>query len=643
MINVSDCRKIEDENRGINEKCWIDVHGLPALFKKTQIRDNGTHTNAHYAEAFVSEMCRLLNHKCAEVNIAERNGEIGCISYSFLKKDDELVDLMSLIQNIRPSFDSKKMLVPETNEIYSIPLILEALREEAKSEEEFKNLKKDFLKSCIIDSLIEHYDRNPSNIAVIRNNGHITLSPMFDNGTSLGVSIPKEAVQEHVNNEEWFKYIREKGKSKIGVEGKRHCHYDKFLDYILSNYYEDVTDFINVIQEKLTKENVTKILSHGNYSDMDNIFKELITNKIAVNVKGLVQKNQEYKDKYIIEQYMRSPNAYESLKEKIDSQALQSIVPEINNCIDCPQRNHYHIYSVDDYMFHCIEEINNIEKTAQKNGIELTLSDKEKKLVQWSILFNEMGKPQPKEEIIDENGNIRDTFRNYSEYGQEIAENLMERLNFHETDRKIVKALISSHKREELDTPKAIKRLITDVGKRNINLYLGMKLAEANSKNPEIRNEKISELKALKEKMDEIITNNNPEIIKALHLKGSQIKGLGLNGQQVGEALNLLVTYIKSDRDIYAYYDSNDHLQKYKKQINTQLSTYAKEIKDRDKKVKGNIIDKIRVMRTRIAQKPLEQNCDMSAEESSREKKPTEQLDPKPIVIPRISKYNFPE
>ncbi len=181
------------------------------------------------------------------------------------------------------------------------------------------------------------------------------------------------------------------------------------------------------------------------------------------------------------------------------------------------------------------------------------------------------------------------------------------------------------------------------MGKRNINLYLGMKLAEANSKNPEIRNEKISELKALKEKMDEIITNNNPEIIKALHLKGSQIKGLGLNGQQVGEALNLLVTYIKSDRDIYAYYDSNDHLQKYKKQINTQLSTYAKEIKDRDKKVKGNIIDKIRVMRTRIAQKPLEQNCDMSAEESSREKKPTEQLDPKPIVIPRISKYNFPE
>lgn len=48
-------------------------------------------------------------------------------------------------------------------------------------------------------------------------------------------------------------------------------------------------------------------------------------------------------------------------------------------------------------------------------------------------------------------------------------------------------------------------------------------------------------------------------------------------------------------------------------------------------------------MRTRIAQKPLEQNCAVSAEESSREKKPTEQLGPKPIVIPRISEYNFPE
>ena len=78
-----------------NEKLWIDVNGRPALFKKTQIRDNGTHTNAHYGEAFVSEMCQLLNYECAEVEIAERNGEIGCISYSFLKEDDELVDFIT--------------------------------------------------------------------------------------------------------------------------------------------------------------------------------------------------------------------------------------------------------------------------------------------------------------------------------------------------------------------------------------------------------------------------------------------------------------------------------------------------------------------------------------------------------------------
>ena len=583
MIDVSDCRKINDENRGVNEKLWIDVNGRPALFKKTQIRDNGTHTNAHYGEAFVSEMCQLLNYKCAEVEIAERNGEIGCISYSFLKEDDELVDFISLIQNVRPSFDSKKMLVPETNETYSIPLILDALEEEAASEEEFRELKRDFLKSCIVDSLIEHYDRNPSNISVIRNNGHIALSPMFDNGTSLNISIPRDVIQENGNNEEWFQFLREKNKSKIGVEGEKYSNYDKLLDYILSNYYEDVADFVNVIQQKLTKENITKILGKDDYAGMDNVFKELIVNKLTANVKGLAEKSKEYENKYTIEQYMKSPDAYERLKEKVQSKDLQRIIPEINACIDCPQRNPYHIYSVSDYMFHCIEGINNIERIAQENGIKLKFSDENKRLMQWSVLFNELGKPQAREETIDSNGNIRDTFKNYSVYGQEMAKNLMERLNFYETDRKIVTALISSHQRRDLDTESSIRRLINEIGERNIDLYFGMKLAEIKSKNPELEKVSISKLKILKEKVDKIIANDNKEVIRALPLNGEQMKRLGLKGQQIGEVLNSLAQFVKSDSKMYAYYKSRGHLEKYRKDIAKQSQACAKEIKHNEK------------------------------------------------------------
>ena len=583
MIDVSSCEKISDENRGVNEKLWIDVNGRPALFKKTQIRDNGTHTNAHYGEAFVSEMCRMLDYKCAEIEIAERNGEIGCISYSFLKEGDELVDFISLLQNVRPTFDSKKMLVPETNETYSIPLILDALEEEAASEEEFKALKKDFFKSCIIDSLIEHYDRNPSNISVIRNNGHISFSPMFDNGTSLNISIPRDVLKENGNDEEWFKFLREKNKSKIGVEGEKYSNYDKLLDYILSNYYEDVADFIGVIKEKLTKENITKILGRDDYAGLDNVFKEIIINKTTDNVRGLVEKSKEYENKYTVEQYMKSPNAYNLLKEKVKNQDLQIIIPEISDCIDLPQRNPYHIYSVDDYMFHCIEGINNIEQIAQENGIKLKISDKNKSLLQWSILFNELGKPKAREEVIETNGNVRDTFRNYSVYGQEMAENLMERLNFYETDRKIVTALVSSHQRRELDTDSAIKRLINEVGERNIDLYFGMKLAEIKSKNPELEKESISKLKILKEKIDRIIANDNREVIRALPLNGEQMKRLGLKGQQIGEVLNSLAQFVKSDSSMYAYYKSRGHLEKYRKDIAKQSQTYAKEIKHKEK------------------------------------------------------------
>ncbi len=584
MIDVSDYEKIDDENRGVNEKLWINVEGRPALFKRTQIRDNGTHTNAHYGEAFVSQMCRLLDYKCAEVEIAQRNGEIGCISYSFLKEDDELVDFVSLLQNIRPSFDSKKMLVPETNETYSIPLILEALEEETSSEEEFKNLKRDFLKSCIIDSLIEHYDRNPSNISVIRNNGHITLSPMFDNGTSLNLSIPADVIKEHENDEKWSKLLREKNRSKIGVEGEKYSSYDKLLDYILSNCYEDVADFISVIQEKLTKENIARILEHDDYADMDNVFKELIIKKITDNVRDLAEKSKEYENKYTVEQYMKTPNTYEYLKEKVKTRDLQIIIPEINACIDCPQRNPYHIYSVSDYMFRCIEQINNIEEIARENGIELKISDKNKSLIQWAVLFNELGKPHAREEIGDADGNIRDTFRNYSEYGEEIAKNLMERLNFYETDKKIVTALISSHQRRSLETDNPIKKLINEIGERNIDLYFGMKLAEIKSKNPEIEKEALLKLKILKERIDKTIADDNREIIKVLPFNGEQMKKLGLQGRQIGEIFNLLARFVKSNPDIYAYYKSRGHLQKYKKNIARLSQEYAKEIKNREKR-----------------------------------------------------------
>lgn len=583
MIDVTNCPKIQDENRGVNEKLWIDVNGRPALFKKTQIREDGTHTNAHFSEALVYDICKALGYSCAEMEIAKRGNDIGCISYSFLDKEDELVDFNKLIQNIRISFDSKKMFVVDTNEKYSIPLILEAIEEECHSKEEFDNIKKEFLKSCIIDALIEHYDRNPSNIGLIKNKDGVRLSPLFDNGTSLWTSIPEEVIKENGDSNDWKQEVRERNKSKIGVEGERYSDYDRLLEYILSNYYSDVKEFLDVIDKELTPEKIQSIISSDKYKDLDETHKNFIVEKLFLNRQKLLEMRKKYERKYQIEELMGQENSSELLLKMGQNGELQKLIPEIEKCINLPQRNPYHVHDVDEYMFLCIENMNKIDELSKENGLNLKLSDKDKKIVQWTIMFNEMGKPFVREENKKEDGTISDTFRNYSKYGKEIALKKMEELNFYEIEKETVIKLIESHDKRNLDSDGAIRRFIKDIGEKNIDMYFAMKLAETYAKNPKIKEQTIKKLKELRQKIEKIQKTDNRKLINSLPIKGRQIMGMGMKGTQIGEVQERLAEYVRQNERIYDYYKSRGHLEKYRKELNQYAASIAKEIKHKAK------------------------------------------------------------
>ena len=593
MIDVTNCPKIHDENRGVNEKLWIDVNGRPALFKKTQIREDGTHTNAHFSESLVSDICKLIGFKCAEIDIAKKGEDIGCVSYSYLKEGEEPVDFIALIQNIRTSFDSKKMIVTDTNEKYDIPLILEALEEESNTQEEYNNLKKEFLKSCIVDSLIEHYDRNPSNISIIRSVDGIALAPMYDNGTSLSISMPFDVVKENIEKDGWVQELREITKSKIGANGEKYSNYDRLLEYILSNYYDDVKDFLDVISKELTQENMQQILSDEKYRDLDEIYKRLVMKKISINRENLLAQSKKHESKYQIEELMGKDNENNVLTKMTQNNRVQEIMPEIKSCVDCPQRNPYHIYDVAEYMCNCIENMNNIDEISKEDGIEVKISDKDRKLVQWAILFNEMGKPQAREEQVNENGDIRDTFKNYSKYGQEIAERKMDELNFYETEKDTIKRLIASHNRRNLDSDSSIKRFIDELGEKNLDLYFAMKLAETNAKNPEIRKESIEKLKLLKKRIEKIQKMDNKKLIKSLPQTGKKLIGLGLKGTQIGILQQRLANYVRENEKMYAYYKGRGHLEKYKKELAQYAINQAKEIKHQEKaeKLQQSVIE----------------------------------------------------
>ena len=553
MIDVSEYSKAFDEFRGVNEKLWLDVNGRLALFKKTQVRENGIHTNAHFSELFVSEMCKVLDFPCADVEIAKRDNEIGCVSYSFLEDGDELIDFNALIQNIRPNFDSKKLVVKKSKEPYSIPLMIEALEKVCSNPQDFEDTKKHLLQSCLIDSVIEHYDRNPSNISIIKNGPNIKLAPMFDNGTSLSVSLPADVADYYLSSEGGLKELRERCLSKVGTE-KRYINYDTLEDYIFNNYYSYVNDFIENVSQKLTPEKIEEILSSKEYDGLEDRYKQLIQRKIERNISNLKEKAKVHEQKFEIENAMQDANPMEALNSMVANGKLIDCIPEFQDCINCTQKSDWHIYPVEQYVFKGIEGIHNIENIANEAQINLPkLSDKDKQLLSWTMMFHDLGKPGVRKEKIDkQTGEIKDTFYNHGKASLALAKPIMERMQFYPIDQEKILKLIEFHDRLELKTEKAVRKLIFDengIGEENVPLFIALKLAENYAKNPEKMQQGLEDIGEFSKIAEKVIEREN-DLVDKLPITGKQIKKLGIDGIDIGTVQKKLAYELGNNPDI---------------------------------------------------------------------------------------------
>lgn len=571
MLNITNFKKTRDEAKGVTEKLWIDVDGQEALFKITQFRKNDTHTNAHYAELFVSELCNLLNISASKIELAYNAENIGCISYNFLKKNDAMIDFNEMISSIRPDFDSKKLLAVNSNDTYSIPLILEGFESVSQTESEYNRLKQSFLTYCMLYSIIEHYDVNPSNLSLIKNDDGIQLAPMFDNGTSLNLSIPKEALIENFSIE-WLDEVRSNNLSKIGTN-KGRCDYDELQKYILSKYYDEIKSFLDILKENLTVENINEMLSKSSYNGLEQEYKEMIIAMVTKNAERLLETAKEYETKHKIE-CMFDLDILKIIKDG----SLDTIIPELSKLQYITQNGAYHKYDALNFTTHCLDSVNDLE-----------ISDEHKNLLKWSIIFNNAGKIDT-HQVEERNGVMVDTFMNYSDSGLKIADDVMKKLNFLPEDQKIVSALIQSHKYRDLESLSTAKNIIKLFGERYLDLFFEMKRIENINKSPEIQAKTEQQLEILRKNIDNQLNFDNREIISALSIKSKNLIAMGLKGPQIGEAQRELAKYVRQNPDIYTYYKSRGHLDKYRKDLMTFLQTKLKEIKKGEKDMAKNIL-----------------------------------------------------
>lgn len=186
---------------GKQPKYWICSYGKRFLFKQGTLKNDGTPVYNDVSECMAEDVAHLIGIPVASYYLCEKDGEKGVITIDFLDnnldetKKEEFFDGVYLISQIDPGFKNGSLVNPRTHQMYTVDLIIQSI-------ERF-GLRKDVLNMLIYDALIGNRDRNPSNYGIIVNheNGTIRLAPLYDNCTSMGVSMVDHRLAKCIDSE----------------------------------------------------------------------------------------------------------------------------------------------------------------------------------------------------------------------------------------------------------------------------------------------------------------------------------------------------------------------------------------------------------------------------------------------------------
>ena len=491
--DVTNCPRVYAEDRGVNTKEWIEVDNREALFKETQIKDNGETTYADYAEGIVSDLCALLDIPCAEVELVEKDGKLGCLSYSFCdKKKQELIDMGSIIQNVRIRFNSKSMIDEETKEVYNIDMILEAVESVCSSKKEFAVAKKAILKDILLDSLCDHYDRNPSNLSMIRDRNGIYLSPKYDNGTSLSVSVPEDVLRnlfaEHETEKDAHDALRQRVYSKIGYLNQKYVGYPGLERYIFSYHFDEVKDFVALVEERLTDEAIENIINQEKYEGLGDVQKQIVRAKLKTNRDSMLERFKAISKKVAIDKIIYSKAAKNNYLSATRRGQIEKILPELRMCDGVKDEDTDYAETLDMQIPEKMQSIVDIEQLSRYFRIPVQpLTKREKILAKWVTIIE----------------NIQKASKDDKNYLDDITA----RLGFVYEDRDLMHYLIKDKFKDENDVLEARDIIYGDngIGEENVNLYIAKKFVDASTMRTDIRDQRMEELRTFYKTMQEAI------------------------------------------------------------------------------------------------------------------------------------------
>ncbi len=202
-------------------------------------------------------------------------------------------------------------------------------------------------------------------------------------------------------------------------------------------------------------------------------------------------------------------------------------MPEFNRCMECPQTNPHHCYSVGEHILKAVEVIRECS------------DDKDLRL---AVLLHDIAKPVVK--TTDAEG--IDHFHGHAELGEKMAEEILRRLKYDNDTIRHVKALVRWHDIRFLKpdrTPERVRKWIWRVGGPDIfRELLDVRYADTLAQSEYKREAKLQEITDLRAMLEEILAAGDPLSIADLCVGGQDLKEAGITpGPDMGKMLKCML------------------------------------------------------------------------------------------------------
>lgn len=261
LIDVSGWEKdMKRQASGTRAKFWL-VNPDPndnTLFLFKIPREN---TGEFWAEFIASKLGRYIGVNTMDAEIASYNNTIGTIARNFVGSNEELNEGGDLFFRLTQDFDRYRL------EYYDFLNIIKVLSE--------YDLEKDFISIPIFDAFIGNQDRHCDNWGIINSNNGYKLSPIYDNGASMGFNLSQEHVEKLLRDERMFKGYCNRGRSLIGLPEKRKPKYIDLLSIMKRNFPIEGKKEMEKIN-KVNQPLINKILNEIPSELMKDIYKEWV-------------------------------------------------------------------------------------------------------------------------------------------------------------------------------------------------------------------------------------------------------------------------------------------------------------------------------------------------------------------------------